>query len=70
MTDGSAGMTWVRRESCDVRHRPGPALPPRAYPACLLRSHTPLSSGTKGAVDSCLRRNDVGLAGMTREVQE
>ena len=27
----------------------GPARPPRAYPACLLRSHAPLSSGTKGA---------------------
>ena len=25
------------------------APPPRAYPACLLRSHAPLSSGTKGA---------------------
>ena len=25
------------------------ARPPRAYPACLLRSHAPLSSGTKGA---------------------
>ena len=27
----------------------GPASPPRAYPACLLRSHAPLSLGAKGA---------------------
>ena len=31
--------------SCDS----GPASPPRAYPACVLRSHAPLSSRTKGA---------------------
>ena len=27
----------------------GPPRPPRAYPACLLRSHAPLSLGAKGA---------------------
>ena len=33
----------------DEESMAGAALRPRAYPACLLRSHAPLSSGTKGA---------------------
>ena len=64
------GAAWS--DGVGVR-RTGPASPPRAYPACLLRSHAPLSSrtkghpplwiyaGAKGAMDSCLRRNDGGV---------
>ena len=51
---------------------PRAARPPRAYPACLLRSHAPLSSGTKGAEGvgfavlrhSCGGRNPEGLVGV------
>ena len=37
----SAWVVWLCRVAAP--------RPPRAYPACLLRSHAPLSSGTKGA---------------------
>ena len=44
------------------------APPPRAYPACLLRSHAPLSSGTKGAEVVCVRprASPCGLAPLVR----
>ena len=68
---GGCGVWCVRRVA---------PRPPRAYPACLLRSHAPLSLGAKGAVDAARPPlwipafagmtvggggNDVWLAGMT-----
>ena len=44
----------------DVAICGGAPLRPGHTPLVSLRSLAPLSSGTKGAVDSCLRRNDGG----------
>ena len=62
---GMVEGAYVLLDSGDVAVCGGCPAPPRASPACLLRSHAPPYAEAKGAgwrafalLDSCLRRND------------